>query len=102
MEVLNFKKVKESITEDDKLIMCEEIKKRQMHKHNLKEFGAAVLNNAFAVVYGSTADIDLFDGQSLDAKQRIKLIYCLIDQIQIGSNLEREIIGQSGNVYFVY
>lgn len=102
MEVLNFKQIKENMTDQDFFEMKEQIEQRKIKTSHLNEIGAAKLNHVFIVVYGSTNEIILFDGQSLDAEQRVKLIYCLIDQIQIGSNLEREIIGQSGNVYFVY
>ena len=102
MEVLNFKQIKENMTDQDFFEMKEQIEQRKIKTAHLNRIGAAKLFHVFIVVYGSANETILFDGQKLTAEQRVKLIYCLIDQIQIDSNVEREIIGQSNNIYFVY
>ena len=77
---------------DDRLISTDHL--RLEDEERLKE--------SFIVIYANTNTTLMYDGRGLSAEERVELVEFLIKQVQFNTHLERKIIAQSGNIYFVY
>jgi len=79
------------------------VDERQIHFTGVNDIqGLSKYKSIMTVVYASTNYIFIFDASDLSENEKLELVNALIDKIQSGTKIKRDVVHKADNVYFVY